>query len=106
MRSLGITTAAGSLFGFQRGAGDLDPATAQSANLSRRAGQLGALTALVIGFWLLYRGVTAPKKLNLQTFGGLFLVGNAIGGLRALSDPDAAAKGFALMAQAMKEGSS
>lgn len=103
MHSLGITTAAGSLFGFQRGAGDLDPAEKSTAILARRSGQLGALTAIVIGIWLFYRGVTSPKKLNLQTFGGLFLFGNGVGALTSLSDPDRAAKGFALMAQAMRE---
>lgn len=107
LMGLGIHSA-GTLFGF-RGAGDLeptDPDVKSAVSIARTAGMLGAFTAIALGIWLFYRGVTSTKKLNLQTFGGLFLFSAGVGNMRNLLNPEAAAGGYALMAggQFVKKG--
>lgn len=87
---------AGALFGFQRGAGDISPEG--MTGTVKLAGMLGAFTAIALGIWLFYRGVTSGKKLNLQTFGGLFLFSGGLGNLSNLMNPERAATGWAVMA--------
>jgi len=91
---------AGSLFGFQRGTGAISdsPDDPQAAKTISMFGVLGAFTAIALGIWLFYRGVTSPKKLNLQTFGGFFLFSNGLGNLFNLMNPERAAVGYAALA--------
>jgi len=87
---------AGALLGFHRGAGDLSPEGISST--IRMTGMLGAFTAIALGIWLFYRGVTSGKKLNLQTFGGLFLFSGGLGNLSRFANPEGAAVEAAILA--------
>lgn len=85
---------AGALFNF-RGAGAIEGPVASGI---RTTAVLGSFLAIALGVWLFYRGVTSPKKWNLQTVGGFLLFSNGIGRLAENLNPEATAEGWAALA--------
>lgn len=101
-----IDHAAGSLFGFHRGAagalfnydGAGELGSPDMIAIGRTTGTIGSLLLIGIGIWLFARGWKSGSKWNLQTVAGFLMVGNGLGRVYELANPETTAVAWATLA--------